>query len=94
MRQRRDQLLAEVVRVLAGWDPIGLSSHVLRADLEDEYRGYARGVADMLLRGVEARRLIDHLRGLCEREMGVAADEARETRAAHELLALRGGLVA
>jgi hypothetical protein len=81
-------LLRDVVRVLADWDPIGVRSHGTRADAEDEYRGYARGVTTMLLRAAEPSRLRHHLRVLCEREMGVAGVEEREARAAASLLAL------
>lgn len=88
MTKRRDLLLAQVVATLAEWDPIGVSPHSSRADLEDEYRGYARGITEMLLRGVEARRLEDHLRSLCETQIGVSGDKAREARAATSLLAL------
>lgn len=86
--KRRAKRIQHVVAVLAAWDPMGVSVRGSPSEVEEEYRSYAPGVADLLLRGAETSRLRDHLRGICEREMGVRFVEESGVSAAAALRAL------
>lgn len=81
--------MRHVEEVLRRWDPIG----VARGDLApaDEYDSYAPHVVSLLSGGTSVTELAGHLEHVRTVTIGLAADPARDTKCAEELIRLWNG---
>lgn len=59
--------------LMTEWDPIGVSRI---PEASNEYHGYERGIADLLIGGVSTEELASHLLAQEREQMGLTGDPA------------------
>jgi hypothetical protein len=64
------------------WDPIGVNAH---PEAASEYDNYAPAVVALLINGVGAQKLAQHLSRIARDRIGIESDPARDMAAAQAL---------
>jgi hypothetical protein len=87
MEDRAGEELLGVRKILARWDPIGVIDSLEEDGLPpDEYDSYAPAILTMLRRGTTQDEIVQHLRLIQIRFMGLASSPDHDRWIADQLL--------